>query len=300
MPAEGGRDPLATLAPALFVLLWSSGFVAAKGGLAGAEPFTFLALRFALAALVMLAVALARRSRWPRGRRELAPLAAAGLLMQVAYFGATYQAFAAGIGAGALALILALQPLVTACIAGPLLGERVAPRQWLGFLLGVAGVALVLSGELAAATGIGTGGGALWGFAALVAITAGTLGQKRLGPGFDLWSGGAVQYGLAALVVGALALLLETARVRWSPTFALALAYLVVMNSVVAVGLLTAMVRRGEAARVTSLMFLVPPGAALLAWLALGERLAAAQALGIAVAATGVALVMRRPAGERA
>jgi drug/metabolite transporter (DMT)-like permease len=242
----------------------------------------------------MLAVALALRRSWPRGRRELARLAATGLLMQALYFGATYQAFAAGIGAGALALILALQPLVTACVAGPLLGERVSARQWLGFLLGVAGVALVLLERLL--PGAGTGGGVLWGFAALAAITAGTLYQKRVGQGFDLWSGGVVQYGLATLVVGALALLLETARVRWSPTFGLSLAYLVVMNSVVAIGLLTLMIRRGEASRVTSLFFLVPPGAALIAWLVLGERLGAVQMVGMGVAAAGVALVMRRAA----
>jgi drug/metabolite transporter (DMT)-like permease len=245
----------------------------------------------------MLAVALALRRRWPRGRRELADLAATGLLMQALYFGATYQAFAAGIGAGALALVLALQPLVTACVAGPLLGERVTARQWLGFLLGVGGVALVLLERLL--PGAGTGGGVLWGFAALAAITAGTLYQKRVGQGFDLWTGGVVQYGLATLAVGALALLLETTRVRWSPTFAVSLAYLVVMNSVVAVGLLTLMIRRGEASRVTSLFFLVPPGAALLGWLVLGERLGAVQVVGMAVAAAGVALVMRRAGGVR-
>jgi drug/metabolite transporter (DMT)-like permease len=135
----------------------------------------------------------------------------------------------------------------------------------------------------------------LWGFAALAAITAGTLYQKRLGAGFDIWAGGFVQYGLAAAVVAAAAFLTEPVRVRWSPTFALSLAYLVVLNSVVAIGLLTLMIRRGEASRVTSLFFLVPPAAAAIAWAALGERLSALQILGMAVAAAGVALVMRQP-----
>ena len=125
-------------------------------------------------------------------------------------------------------------------------------------------MALVLADKLF--LGVGTGGGILWGFVALVAITAGTLYQKRLGAGFDIWSGGFVQYGLAAAVVGIAALLLEPVHVRWSPTFALSLAYLVVLNSVVAIGLLTLMIRRGQASRVTSLFFLVPPGAAAIAW----------------------------------
>ena len=120
-------DRVAAAAPALFVLFWSSGFVAAKGGLAGAEPLTFLALRFALVTAIMLGLALVLRRPWPRRRRELLHLAVIGLSMQAVYFGTTYQAFAAGIGAGALALILALQPLVTACVAGPFLGEAGGP-----------------------------------------------------------------------------------------------------------------------------------------------------------------------------
>jgi drug/metabolite transporter (DMT)-like permease len=285
------EERIAAAAPFLFVLFWSSGFVAAKGGLQGAPPLTFLALRFALVTAIMLAAALLLRSRWPRSRRELAHLAVTGLLMQAAYFASTYEAFAAGIGAGTLALILGLQPLVTACVAGPFLGERVGGRQWLGLLLGILGVALVLADKLF--LGVGTGGGILWGFVALVAITAGTLYQKRLGAGFDIWSGGFVQYGLAAAVVAAAAVLLEPVHVRWSPTFALSLAYLVVLNSVVAIGLLTLMIRRGQASRVTSLFFLVPPGAAAIAWAVLGEQLSALQLLGMAVAAAGVALVMR-------
>ena len=198
------EERIAAAAPFLFVLFWSSGFVAAKGGLQGAPPLTFLALRFALVTAIMLAAALLLRSRWPRSRRELAHLAVTGLLMQAAYFASTYEAFAAGIGAGTLALILGLQPLVTATVAGPFLGERVGGRQWLGLLLGILGVALVLADKLF--LGVGTGGGILWGFVALVAITAGTLYQKRLGAGFDIWSGGFVQYGLAAAVVGLAAL----------------------------------------------------------------------------------------------
>lgn len=280
------------MAPGLFVLFWSSGFVAAKGGLAGAEPLTFLALRFVLVTAIMALAASALRSPWPRGRREIGHLAVTGLLMQAAYFGAVYQSFAAGIGAGALALILSLQPLITACVATLFLGERLDGRQWLGLALGVVGVVLVLAGRLA--SGPGTGGGIAWGVAGLAAITAGTLYQKRFGQGFDLWSGGVVQYGLAGLVVGGAALAFETVAVRWSPAFALSLAYLVLVNSVIAVGLLTSMLRRGEASRVTSLFFLVPPAAALIAWVVLDETLSRIQVVGMAVAVLGVALAMRR------
>jgi drug/metabolite transporter (DMT)-like permease len=291
-PADIRTERIAAAAPYLFVLFWSSGFVAAKGGLSGAEPLTFLALRFALVTVIMLALALAFRAPWPRTGRELGRLAITGLLMQALYFSTTYEAFAAGISAAALALILGLQPLITACVAGPLLGERVGARQWLGFALGILGVALLLSERLL--QGPGHAGGFVWGFLALGAITAATLYQKRIGDSFDIWSGGIVQYGVSAVVVGVAALALEDNRIGWSLPFGLSLAYLVLMNSIVAIGLLTLMIRRGEASRVTALFFLVPPAAALIAWLVLGERLGLLPLLGMAVAAAGVALVMRR------
>lgn len=255
---------------------------------------TFLTLRFVIVTVLMAAVALWRRSPWPRGRAELVPVVVTGLLMQAAYFGCTYQAFAAGVGAGALALIVGLQPLLTAVIAGPLLGERVRPIQWLGLALGLAGVALVLEGKLA--QGMGTAAGIVWSFVSLFAITAGTLYQKRFAARFDLWSGGAVQFAVATLVVAPIAALTETMAVDWGWPFAGALAYLALMNSIVSITLLTIMIRRGEASRVTSLFFLVPPAAAFVAWLVLGERLSPLQLAGMAVATAGVALVMRRRA----
>jgi drug/metabolite transporter (DMT)-like permease len=260
-------------------------------GLAGAEPLTFLALRFALVTLIMGGIALALGARWPRPGAELGHVLMTGLLMQAVYFGCSYVAFDAGVGAGALALIVGLQPLLTAVIASPLLGERVRPLQWLGLSLGIVGVVLVLADKLL--IGIGTAAGVGWGFAALVAITLGTLYQKRFATSFDLWAGGTVQFALATLVVTPVAWLTETMRVVWSPGFAWALAYLVVLNSIVAITLLTMMIRRGAASRVTSLFFLVPPGAALVAWLVLDETLAPVQLLGLAVASAGVAVVLR-------
>lgn len=284
---------MALLAPWLFLVFWSSGFVAAKVGLADAEPLTFLALRFALVTLIMAGIAMALRRPWPRLGPELLHVAVTGLLMQAVYFGCSYTAFDAGVGAGALALIVGLQPLLTACVAAPFLGERVRPVQWAGMALGIAGVVLVLADKLL--LGIGTAAGIAWGFAALVAITAGTLYQKRYATGFDLWSGGAVQFSLATAIVTPAAWLSESMAIAWTPPFAWALAYLVLMNSIVAISLLTLMIRRGAASRVTSLFFLVPPGAAFVAWLVLGETLTPRQLLGMAVAVAGVALVMRPP-----
>jgi drug/metabolite transporter (DMT)-like permease len=272
-------------------VFWSSGFVAAKVGLEGAPPLTFLGLRFALVTAIMAAIAALRRSPWPRSGPELGHVLVTGLLMQAVYFSCSYLAFAAGVGAGALALIVGLQPVLTATVAGPFLGERVGLWQWLGLALGIAGVTLVLAGKLA--TGLGTGAGIVWSFLALFAITGGTLYQKRYAGSFDFWSGGTLQFAVATVVVAPLALLFETPEIRWSWPFTASLAYLVLMNSIIAITLLSLMIRRGEASRVASLFFLVPPGAALVAWLVLGETLTPLQLAGMVVATVGVGLVMR-------
>ena len=220
------------------------------------------------------------------------PIAVSGLLIQGFYFTGSYLSFARGMAAGPMALLLALQPVLTACVAGRLLGERVTPRQWIGLVLGFLGVALVLGTKLAA--GIGTPGAVFWAIGALLAITVGTLFQKRFCPVFDLWTGGVIQFAAAAAFAIPAALLLETPRIVWTPTFGWAFAYLVLGNSIVAVSLFNLMIRRGEAARVTSLLYLVPGGAALLAWLLLGETMSGLALLGLLVGAGGVALVLAR------
>lgn len=279
-------------APALFLLFWSSGFVAAKLGLEGAEPITFLALRFAIVTALMLAIALALRAPWPRRPAEIGHILVIGLVMQAIYFSAAYIAFDAGVTAGGLALIVGMQPVVTAVLAAPWLGERVRPLQVLGLVLGVLGIVMVLGEKLAA--GLGTPFGIAVAVLALFSITGGTLYQKRFCPHFDLWTGGTLQFAIAALVTGAVALLAEDNSIAWTPPFAWALAYLVLINSIVAIALLNLMLRRGEAGRVASLFFLVPPGAALVAYLLLGETLGTTALVGMAVATIGVALVMRR------
>lgn len=280
-------------APTLFLIFWSSGFVAAKAGLEGAAPLTFLSLRFLIVTALMLAIALVLRAPWPRTWTEIRRLVVLGLVIQAIYFSCSYLAFGAGITAGGLALIVGMQPVLTAVVAVPLLGERFRPVQLLGLALGVAGIVLVLHQKLAA--GVGTIAGVGFAVLALVAITGGTLYQKRFCPRFDLWAGGTIQFATAAVVVSLAALLVEDNTVTWTPAFAAGLGYLVLVSSIVSIALLNLMLRRGEASRVATLFFLVPPGAALFAWLLLGESLGPLALAGMAIATTGVALVMRPP-----
>ncbi len=281
-------------APTLFLVFWSSGFVAAKAGLEGAAPLTFLALRFLIVTALMLAIVRAMRAPWPRTFGEIRHLVVLGLVMQAIYFSCSYLAFGAGITAGGLALIVGMQPVLTAIVAVPLLGEHLRPVQLIGLAMGVAGIVLVLHEKLSA--GIGTMAGVAFSLLALVAITGGTLYQKRFSPRFDLWTGGTIQFATAATVTGLAALAFEDNTVTWTTGFVAGLGYLVVVSSIIAIALLNLMLRRGEASRVATLFFLVPPGAALVAWLLLDERFGPVALVGMAIATAGVALVMRAPA----
>jgi drug/metabolite transporter (DMT)-like permease len=278
--------------PGVFVLLWSTGFIGAKYGLPYAEPLTFLLIRLGLVALVLAAVAVAMRAPWPRSAAETGRIAVAGLLVHGVYLGGVFTAIHLGLPAGLTALIVGLQPLLTATAVGPMLGERVSGRQWLGFLLGLAGVLLVVREKVAFrpedATALGLA------LAALVGITFGTLYQKRHCTGMDLRSGTAIQYAATAAALAAIAPFVETMEVRWTGEFVFALAWLSLVLSVGAVFLLFAMIRRGAAARVASLFYLTPPCTAVTAWLLFGERLGALALVGMALAAIGVALVNRR------
>ena len=282
--------------PAVFVVLWSTGFVGTKAATEHAEPFAFLAVRFALVTALLLVVALATRAPWP-DRTEVGRIAVAGLLLQGVYLGGVTAGLARGVPAGLAALVTGLQPLLTAAVSGPLLGERVTRRQWLGLGLGLAGVALVawrkvgFSGEALA--------GLWWVVAGLVGITAGTVYQKRHLGAMDLRTGGVVQYAAAGALAAVLALGLGTVRIEWTGELALALAWLVLVLSVGAIGVLYVLIRRGAASQVASLFYLVPPVTALLAFVAFGETLGVLELAGMAVAVAGVALVNRPPAGAR-
>lgn len=281
--------------PALFVVLWSTGFIGAKFGLPYAEPFTFLALRFALVIALLAGVAALTRAPWPKDRRLLGHLAVSGILVHAVYLGGVFAAIHRGLPSGLTALIVGLQPLVTALAAGRLLGETVTGRQWLGLALGLFGVALVLSTRLSGIRLDGFGwDGIAFALAALMGITAGTLYQKRHCTGMDLRTGAVVQYVGAAVVMLPAALAVETMRIDWSGEFVFALGWLVVVLSVGAISLLMTLIRMGEAARVASLFYLVPPVTAVMAWALFGETLGMAGLTGLGLAAVGVALVVRR------
>jgi drug/metabolite transporter (DMT)-like permease len=282
--------------PALFVVLWSTGFLGARLGLPHAGPLTFLALRYGLAAGLLALVALVTRAPWPRRPAEMGHFAVAGLLVHGVYLGGVFVGISHGVEAGVSALIVGLQPLLTAALAGVFLGERVTPRQWAGLGLGLLGVALVLARKLGHGAGDALGSVAC--VAALLGITAGTLYQKRHCAGMDLRTGGAIQFTAAGLVTAALVLLFEDAHVDWSGEFVFALIWLVLVLSLGAVSLLYVLIRRGAAAQVASLFFLVPPCTALIAWPLFGETLGPVAMIGMVLTATGVALASRRRPGS--
>jgi len=281
---------LSIVMPVLFVFLWSSGFIAAKVGLRDSGPLTFLTLRFSLVAVLMFIVAIAMRAPWPRSGREIGHIAVTGALMQAGYFGGAWISMGMGVGAGISALIVCMQPILTAIVAGPLLGERVGARQWLGLALGFAGVAMVVAKKLE--MGLGTPIGMAWSFFALLCITAGTLYQKRYCPHLDPRSGGTIQFVMGIVILAPLGLIFEDQTIHWSLEFVLALGYVAIFLSLISITLLTIMIRRGQASRMTSLFFLVPPTAAAMAWIMLDETLTAIGIAGMAAAVIGVALVM--------
>lgn len=286
---------LVSLTAAVFVVLWSTGFVVARAITPYADPNLFLLARFSGTALIFTLAALVARAAWP-SRRDFGKHLLAGALLQGVYLGAGYWAVAQGLSAGVMALLGALQPLATAAVAAPLFGERLSRRGWAGMALGLAGVVLVLEPKLTATTSAATHGGApawlvvLISILAIGAITAGTLFQKTSLAKADIRSASAVQNFGAALVAALLALALGEHRWMASPTLWASLAWGIVMLSGISVTLLVWMVRRGNAARATALMFLAPPLAALEGYVGFGETLLPVQIGGFAVALVGVLL----------
>lgn len=299
----GGAEPGSALrrgalaaAPAVFVLLWSTGFVGAKFGLPYADPFTFLALRLAVAAGLLAVLTAVLRSAWPSSAAQHGHAAVVGLLLHAGYLGGVFFAISRGIPAGVAAVVVSLQPVLTAVLAVRVLGERLVPVQWAGFTLGLGGVALVLAPGLAGVSGADFPAvGIVACLVALLAGTGGTLYQKRFGGPVPLLSGTAVQYAAAALLLVGLAALFEPMSIRWTGEFVAAFVWLTVALSMGAVLLLLVLLRRGSASGVSSLLYLVPPATALEAFLLFGERLPALSLAGVAVTTVGVALVLRPP-----
>ena len=275
-----------------FVTVWGSGYLATKVGLQYAPPFTFLTLRFALGVALVVPLALVSRPTWPRGRL-IAHVVVAGLLMHAVNLGGSHYAQYLGMSAGITALILALQPLITALIAAPLLNERPRPPQWLGIGLGLLGVALVVwhKIDLRALTLPALAAVSI----SLAAITAGTLYQRIFCPVVDLRAAGAVQFIASLVVLAPLAVLVEGFPVQWAwPLFA-SIVFLVVLASILAVNALHTLMRRGQATRVTSLLYLTPIIAVALEWVMFGVRPTLLTMVGIAITCAGVALVAWRP-----
>ena len=274
--------------PAVFVLLWSTGFVGAKYGLPDAEPFVFLALRLLLAGSLLAVAAVATRTRIDRVHAARA--AVTGLLLHATYLGGVFWAIADGVPAGVSAVVVSLQPVLVAALALPLLGERLVLRQWLGLVLGITGVVLVVAPHLGGSVPVA---GLVSCLVALAGGAAGTLWQKRYGDGTPLLWGTCVQYAAATVALGLASLAVEDQRIAWTPRFVGALAWLVVVLSLGAVLLLLVLLRRGTASTVSSLFYLVPPATALEAWLLFDERLAMLSVAGVGVTAVGVALAVR-------
>lgn len=291
---ETFRARMAALYPLLFVALWSTGFIGAKFGLPYAEPLTFLSLRYAIVLVLMGALAWYQRATWPPTAREWLHIGVSGVLVHGMYLGGVFIAIGHGLPAGIAAIVVGLQPVLTALGAGLLLGERVRPTQWAGLALGFMGVALVVAHKIAA----NTSGGMVLSMLlpvgiALLAITAGTLYQKRFCPSFDLRTGSVIQFLPTLALTGMAAMATETMVVQWTPSFVFALGWLVLVLSLGAVTLLNVLIRNGSAVNVASLFYLVPPATALVAWALFGETITGLALLGMVFTVLGVWLARK-------
>jgi drug/metabolite transporter (DMT)-like permease len=293
MRAVSSPTGLAAFMPGVFVLIWSTGFVVARFGMPYAPPMGFLAWRFALSVLAFGVWVLLSRAAWPKGRSQWMHLAVVGVLMHAGYLGGVWSAVKLGIGAGTSALIVGLQPVLTALwVSATGQEHRVAPRQWLGLALGLAGLVLVVWNKLGHGE-VTTTNLALC-LLALLAITIATLYQKRFVAPCDVRTANMVQLLAAFIVVLPLALM-ETEAVQPQPALLGAMAWSVLVLTLGGSSLLYMMVQRGAATRVTSLMYLVPPCTALLAWLLFDELLSPLVLAGLVLTALGVGLVVREP-----
>ncbi|MGY8666319.1 DMT family transporter [Bradyrhizobium sp. UFLA05-109] len=280
----------ARAAPVLFVVLWSTGFIATKSVVNNADPLTYLAIRMAIVVGLMAIIVAIARPKWPDGT-GIAHSAVAGILVHGFYLGGTAIAIAHSIPAGLSALIPGLQPILTSTIANRWLGERVTPLQWGGLLFGLGGVVLILHNRpMTGEAGLGW----LASVVSLISITLGTLYQRRYCNHIDWRAGNLVQYVAVTLFFAAGAFAFEDRVVHWTREFVLGLAWLAVALSIGSIGLLYWLIRRSAATAVASLFYLVPAVTALMAYLLFGERLDAVAVAGMAICAAAVFVVNRR------
>jgi drug/metabolite transporter (DMT)-like permease len=280
--------------PAVFVLIWSTGFIVAKFGLPYAPPLTFLLLRFVGVLLVLGPLVLLMRAPWPSGK--VGHIALAGVLVQAGYLGGVWCAIKIGMPAGLSALIVGMQPILTA-FAAPLIGEKVRGRQWLGLAFGIGGVGLVVANKISL-IGLTWHSIALC-LLALASITVGTMYQKRHCPQFDLRTGTLIQFAASLAVVLPLAVAFEhltpaLQTVQWTPRFVGALLWSILALSIGAIFLLFALIRKSAATSVTSLLYLTPPTTALMAWIMFGEAFSLTGVAGMLLAVIGVYFVVKK------
>jgi len=281
--------------PWVFVLIWSTGFIVARYGMPHSPPLKFLALRFALSIVCFGVWVALSRPRWPTSRAQYAHLSVVGVLIHAGYLGGVWAAVKLGLGAGTIALLVGLQPVLTAVWMSAATregaGAAVSSRQWLGLALGLVGLALVVWHKL--------GGGEITianlslAVFALLSITVGTLYQKRFVGPCDVRTASVVQLCAAFLVSLPIALLFETGVIDWHPQLIGALAWSVIALTLGGSSLLYMLIQRGAATEVTSLLYLVPPCTAVMAWLLFGETLGMPALVGMVLTAIGVALVVR-------
>jgi len=288
---------LARIAPALFVLLWSTGFIGTKFGAAGAEPFTFLVLRFALVLVLLIPFWLMMRSARLKPEQIMHAMIV-GVLVHAMYLGGVMWGMRHGMPASISSLITCLQPVLTAILSGFLLREVISSRHWAGLALGLLGVGLVVGPKMletgAGATSLAT---VISTVIALVAITAGTIYQRRFATGFDLVSGAVWQYIGAMIAVVPLSLMIETRVIHWTPEFIAALVWLVLVLSLGAISLLMMLIRENAASRTSALFYLVPGMTTVMAYLIFGEQFTALQLAGLVIVTIAVLLMQsQKPA----
>lgn len=286
---KSGRSLILGVMPILFVFLWSTGFIGAKMGLPYVEPMTFLALRFAICVGLFLPVVFLTRTRWPDRWQDWIHIGFSGLLLHGGYLGFVFWAISLGVPAGTSALIVGIQPLVVSALAGLFLSEQITKLQWVGLLLGLAGVFLVVGDKLSLGEGSLLGIGMC--FFALFSISFGTLYQKKYCSNMSLKSGNLIQFFVATIYFSTIALYMEEQTIIWSGELIFALGWLIVVLSLGAVSLLYILLRRGGASNVSSLFYLVPPCTAIVAYFLFDEILGVNSLLGMLLAIVGVALV---------
>ena len=290
-PANAARPWWLVVAPVVFLFLWSGGYVVAKIALVYSTPMTLLVLRYSCVLVIMGAAFVVVRPPLPKSKSEWAHLLVVGFLIQAVYFGLTYLAFVQGIAAGTAALIMSLQPVLVALAVSRWGAEKIHARHWVGLTIALLGTTLVIVSRLDLGV---TPLGLLCAGLGLMGITSATLWEKRFGLSHHPITSNFIGYTAGLLGVLPLMLWLETPEINWSVQFVGALAYLVIGNSLIAVGLLLAMIRAGEVAKVSTLLFLVPPLTAVLAWLTLSETMPALAWLGLILAGFGVMLATRK------